>query len=220
MSNLISAKSQQMISFTLFRRPYLTGRATIGRLELPPGEGRFVCEPPTRSPPTHNGLYGRVLLCMDTLPPDDCGLRFFFLPRLSGFGNRVLQGGGGNFVIIIFLLGFPATIKSLVETGSCRGGSANVSLFFPLGFPDLETGSYVCYTHRGESIHSTSSSILPQVHCVIDLFGSLGFPDLETECCVSYTQGGVDSVNFVICNIFFRFCQRITEFGNSVVNWT
>ena len=27
--------------------PYLTGRATIGRLELPPGEGRFVCEPPT-----------------------------------------------------------------------------------------------------------------------------------------------------------------------------
>ena len=25
--------------------PYLTGRATIGRLELPPGEGRFVCEP-------------------------------------------------------------------------------------------------------------------------------------------------------------------------------
>ena len=30
------------ISFTKFRRPYLTGRATIGRLELPPGEGRFV----------------------------------------------------------------------------------------------------------------------------------------------------------------------------------
>ena len=28
--------------FTLFRRPYLTGRATIGRLELPPGEGRFL----------------------------------------------------------------------------------------------------------------------------------------------------------------------------------
>ena len=38
--------------------PYLTGRATIGRLELPPGEGRFVCEPPTCGPPTHNGLYG------------------------------------------------------------------------------------------------------------------------------------------------------------------
>ena len=35
------------VSFTSFRRPYLTGRATIGRLELPPGEGRFVCEPPT-----------------------------------------------------------------------------------------------------------------------------------------------------------------------------
>ena len=58
-------------------------------------------------------------------------VRFFSLPRLSGFGNRVLQGGGAaNCVIIIFLLGFPATIKSLVETGSCRGGAANVSLFF------------------------------------------------------------------------------------------
>ena len=33
------------ISFTLFRRPYLTGRATIGRLELPPGEGQFVEHP-------------------------------------------------------------------------------------------------------------------------------------------------------------------------------
>ena len=36
-----------LISFTSFRRPYLTGRATIGRLELPPGEGRFVWNPPT-----------------------------------------------------------------------------------------------------------------------------------------------------------------------------
>ena len=35
------------VSFTSFRRPYLTGRATIGRLDLPPGVGRFVCEPPT-----------------------------------------------------------------------------------------------------------------------------------------------------------------------------
>ena len=35
--------------------PYLTGRATIGRLELPPGEGRFV-GPPLRATPTHNGL--------------------------------------------------------------------------------------------------------------------------------------------------------------------
>ena len=30
---------------SFFRRPYLTGRATIGRLELPPGEGRLV-DPP------------------------------------------------------------------------------------------------------------------------------------------------------------------------------
>ena len=35
------------ISFALFHRPSLTGRATIGRLELPPGEGRFVDPPPT-----------------------------------------------------------------------------------------------------------------------------------------------------------------------------
>ena len=34
---------RDLISFTLFRR----GRATIGSLELPPGEGRFVYEPPT-----------------------------------------------------------------------------------------------------------------------------------------------------------------------------
>ena len=31
----------------MFRRPYLTGRATIRRLELPPGEGRFVWNPLT-----------------------------------------------------------------------------------------------------------------------------------------------------------------------------
>ena len=36
------------ISFALFHRPSLTGRATIGRLELPPGEGRFV-DPPLRA---------------------------------------------------------------------------------------------------------------------------------------------------------------------------
>ena len=44
------------VSFTLFRRPYLTGRATIGRLELPPGEGRFV-EHPLREAPSARELY-------------------------------------------------------------------------------------------------------------------------------------------------------------------
>ena len=62
--------------FDAFRRPYLTGRATIGRLELPPGEGRFhgrfVEDPPLRAtPPPRITAYtrypGRVLLCMDTL---------------------------------------------------------------------------------------------------------------------------------------------------------
>ena len=36
--------------------PYLTGRATIGRLELPPGEGRFV-EPPLRATPPRITAY-------------------------------------------------------------------------------------------------------------------------------------------------------------------
>ena len=42
--------SRRIFSCSLFRRPYLTGRATIGRLELPPGEGRFV-GPPYEKPP-------------------------------------------------------------------------------------------------------------------------------------------------------------------------
>ena len=36
--------------------PYLTGRATIGRLELPPGEGRFV-DPPLREAPPRITAY-------------------------------------------------------------------------------------------------------------------------------------------------------------------
>ena len=47
--------------------PYLTGQATIGRLELPPGEGRFV-DPPTGS---HSGSAAPVAvqgrLCRETL---------------------------------------------------------------------------------------------------------------------------------------------------------
>ena len=31
-------------------------------------------EPPYEPPPTHNGLYGRVFLYVDTLPPDNCSL--------------------------------------------------------------------------------------------------------------------------------------------------
>ena len=53
-----------------------------------------------------------------------------------------------------------------------------MSLYFSLGFPDLEKGS--C---RGG---------LPTCH----YFFPLGFPDLETDSCVCYTQGGVDLVNF------------------------
>ena len=41
---------EALISFTFVPRPYLTGRATFGRLELPPGEGRFV-GPPYVKPP-------------------------------------------------------------------------------------------------------------------------------------------------------------------------
>jgi hypothetical protein len=53
--------------------PYLTRRATIGRLEPPLGRGRIVCDPPTRSPHKYNGLYGpgfiSVMTPGDTLPP-------------------------------------------------------------------------------------------------------------------------------------------------------
>ena len=38
--------------------PYLTRRATIGRLEPPLGRGRFVWHPPTSGPHKYNGLYG------------------------------------------------------------------------------------------------------------------------------------------------------------------
>ena len=40
-------------------------------------------------------------------------------------------------LVVFSSFGFPD-----LETGSCRGGSANCGVFFPpLGFPDLETGS-------------------------------------------------------------------------------
>jgi hypothetical protein len=39
--------------------PYLTRRVTFGRLELPLGRGRFVCDPPPKwNPHKYNGLYG------------------------------------------------------------------------------------------------------------------------------------------------------------------
>ena len=63
MSSFLGGHSK--IKFELFfgnwvARRIEIGRTTIGRLELPPGEGRFVWNHPTRSPPTYNGLYGRV----------------------------------------------------------------------------------------------------------------------------------------------------------------
>ena len=77
--------------------PYLTGRATIGRLELPLGRGRFVWHPPTSGPHKYNGLYGpgfisKMTPC-DTLPPAHCVIDLFFaefLQRLTVFGNRVV----------------------------------------------------------------------------------------------------------------------------------
>ena len=72
----------------------------------PPWRGAVRWSPPTCHPPTHNGLYGRVLLCMDTLPPpsrhleppfsvgevgrlnpyhgEDLPLRFTARPRMGG----------------------------------------------------------------------------------------------------------------------------------------
>ena len=54
---------------TLFHRPSLTGRATIGRLELPPGEGRFVHGPPLREATPRITAYTAGSFCVWTLYP-------------------------------------------------------------------------------------------------------------------------------------------------------
>ena len=85
------------------------GRATIGRLELPPGEGRFV-GPTLRATPPRITAYTAGSFSMRTpLPQDNCVSCFSplgfpdletgstptncvscsFLPRLSRFGNGV-----------------------------------------------------------------------------------------------------------------------------------
>ena len=66
--------------------PYLTRRATIGRLEPPLGRGRFVWHPPTSLPTSHphkyNGLYGpgfiSVMTPGDPLPQPNCVIDLFF----------------------------------------------------------------------------------------------------------------------------------------------
>ena len=56
--------------------PYLTRRVTIGRLDLPLGRGRIVCDPPTRNPHKYNGQYGpgfiSVMTPGDPLPQPNC----------------------------------------------------------------------------------------------------------------------------------------------------
>ena len=88
---------------TLFRRPYLTGRATIGRLELPPGEGRFV-DPPLRAA----DCYGYGIMRYERENP----------PNPPGYRSRGL-GPGGNYLN-------PGTIKH--DTGrdvqKTRGGAS------------------------------------------------------------------------------------------------
>ena len=49
--------------------PYLTGRATIGRLELPPGEGRFVGEAARHKVLTYVPSEYKYVPCVSRLPP-------------------------------------------------------------------------------------------------------------------------------------------------------
>ena len=67
--------------------PYLTRRATIGRLEPPLGRGRFVWHPPTSHPHKYNGLYGpgfiSVMTPGDPLPQPNCVIDLFFAEFLQ-----------------------------------------------------------------------------------------------------------------------------------------
>ena len=69
-----SATSLEKFFFCL-TGPYLTRRATIGRLEPPLGRGRIVCDPPTCHPHKYNGQYGpgfiELMTPGDTPPPPD-----------------------------------------------------------------------------------------------------------------------------------------------------
>ena len=77
--------------------PYLTRRATIGRLELPLWQGAVRWTPPTCHPHKYNGQYGpgfiELMTPGDTLPQPNCVIDPFFaefLQRLTVFGNRVV----------------------------------------------------------------------------------------------------------------------------------
>ena len=67
-----SARCLRKVFFWL-TGPYLTRRATIGRLEPPLGRGRFVGPPYEKPPHKSNGQYGpgfiRLMTPGDTLPP-------------------------------------------------------------------------------------------------------------------------------------------------------
>ena len=133
-------------------------------------------------------------------------LWFFSSSRLSGFGNRVVQGGS-------FFLGFLD-----LETGSWKGGVSS------LGFPDLETGFMQgggCrYTQGG-----CRSTKLRHRHCPKSTVSSI---ILVPSAFRIWKQGAVS----VICRggrcsklchryLFQDFRQWIfTGFGNRVVNWT
>ena len=141
--------------------------------------------------------------------PQTTVVRFFPLPRLSGFGNPgscvCYTPPGRLFFGFVSSLGFPD-----LETGSCRGVLSSVSLFPPpLGFPDLETGS--C---RGGSANVS-------LFCFLSAFRIWKQVGNRFVC---YTQGGVDPLNFVIdiapsrslCNQSFWF-PRLSGLGNRVL---
>ena len=108
---------------------------------------------------------GRTPLCHLFFSPSTCrplptASRVFFLPRLSGFGNGVLQGGGCQLCHYVFLSAF-----RIWKTPS----HCVIDLFCSLGLPNLETGWCVCYNRGGDPVNFVID-IFPQFHCVIDLF--------------------------------------------------
>ena len=95
-------------------------------------------------------------------------------------------------------------------------GDTWVSFFFPLGFPDLETGSGVSVIRMG-----AGRTVGP--HCVI--FSPRSAFRIWKQVRVSVyvvVRGGGDRFYSKLRHRYFfpDFRQRITGFGYRVVNWT
>ena len=137
---------------------------------------------------------------------------FFFLPRLSGFGNGFVQVGFFQLLrptVLIFFssLGFPD-----LETGSCRWDSSNCGgVLFLRGV--LPTVGFFFLLPSSSRLSGFGNRV------VQGGVSSLGFPDLETGFMQGggavIRRGGVDPLNFVIDIAPSPLCHRsfIGSFG-------